>query len=221
MKFTIHPELKQRGLKVAMARIDAAKIVNRKSGLEEKKKEIINSTDWQNVESSPILEGYTKLYSDHSLTPPALNLLKLIRKTKRFPNINTVVDSYNLIVAKALFSIGAHDISKIKGDIKFTILEGNERYTPLGSDSLVPVTAQEYAAVDDEKVICYLDQKQCDETKITKDTKEFIVYVQGNENTTQEEVDNILNEVIDTIKQFCGGNSSIIQEEVAMDMTMH
>tara|TARA_Y100000310_G_scaffold198835_1_gene198826 strand:- start:2440 stop:3114 length:675 start_codon:yes stop_codon:yes gene_type:complete len=214
MKFTIDQQLKKNGLKVAMVKIANATIVNKKKELEEEKKKFIDSVDWQKIESSSILKGYKKLYSDSNLNPPALNLLKLVKKNGRFPNINTVVDAYNLISAKTLFSIGAHDLSKIKGEVKFIVTTGNEKYTPLGSENNVTVNPDEYAAVDDEKIICLLDQKQCQETKITKDTKEFIVYVQGNETTSQEDVNNVLGEVIETIKRFCVGDSIIIEEEL-------
>jgi DNA/RNA-binding domain of Phe-tRNA-synthetase-like protein len=214
MKFTIDQQLKKNGLKVAMVKIANAAIVNKKKELEQEKKKFIDSVDWQKIESSPILKGYKKLYSDSNLNPPALNLLKLVKKNGRFPNINTVVDTYNLISAKTLFSIGAHDLSNIKGEVKFIVTTGNEKYTPLGSENNVTVNPDEYAAVDEEKIICLLDQKQCQETKITKDTKEFIVYVQGNDTTSQEDVNNVLGEVIETIKRFCVGDFIIIQEEL-------
>ena len=214
MKFIIDKRLKENGLKVAMVKIADSTIVNKKKELEEEKKKLIDSLDWQRIESSPILKEYKKLYTDTSLNPPALNLLRLIKSKGRFPNINTVVDAYNLISAKTLFSIGAHDLSKIKGDIRFIVTTGTEKYTPLGSENNVAVDVNEYAAVDDEKIICYLDQKQCQETKITKDTKEFIVYVQGNETSSQEDVNKVLGEIIDAIKKFCGGDSTIIQEKI-------
>lgn len=53
--------------------------------------------------------------------------------------------------------------------------------------------------------ICYLDIKQCDQTKITKQTQEFLVYVQGNETTSQDHVNSILHEVVETIQRYCGG----------------
>ena len=40
------------------------------------------------------------------------------------------------------------------------------------------------------------------------------MYVQGNETSSQEDVNAVLSEVIDTIKRFCGGDSTIIQEEI-------
>ncbi len=205
MNITICNELKEKGVKVAFAIIKNTNIVNKNAQLEIEKKEFVEKIDWLKIHSSKILEGYKKLYSDENELPPALGLLTLIKKNGRFPNINTVVDSYNLISAKTFFSIGAHDTANIKKDIRFIITTGEERYTPLGSSELKKISSGMYAAVDDEKVICYLDQKQCNETKITKDTKEFLIYVQGNENTSQEDVEKVLQEVIQTILRHCGG----------------
>ncbi len=205
MNITICDELKEKGVKVAFAVIKNANIVNKNAQLELEKKEFVEKIDWLKVESSTIFEGYQRLYSDKNEVPPALAILKLIKKNGRFPNINTVVDSYNLISAKTFFSIGAHDVANIRKDIQFIITTGQEKYTPLGSSELKKISSGTYAAVDDEKVICYLDQKQCDETKITKDTKEFLIYVQGNENTSQEEVEEVLQEVIKKIVKHCGG----------------
>ncbi len=201
----IDPVLKEKGLKVAFSIVKLASIVNKHHELEQAKKTFITSITWEKIDASPILQGYRNLYHDTCLIPPSLALLNLIKKNNQFPNINTVVDSYNLVSAKTLFSIGAHDLSQIKGNIRFVVLHGDEKYTPLGLGNIVPVNKDDYAAVDDEKVICYLDTKQCNQTKITKETKEFLVYVQGNENTSQNEVDSVLSEVVETIQRYCGG----------------
>jgi DNA/RNA-binding domain of Phe-tRNA-synthetase-like protein len=76
-----------------------------------------------------------------------------------------------LISAKTLLSIGAHDLSKINGNIRFIETKGNEKFTPLGEKSPIILPREEYACTDESKVLCRLDIKQCNETKITKDTK--------------------------------------------------
>ena len=43
----------------------------------------------------------------------------------------------------------------------------------------MPILQGEYACVDDEKVLCRLDAKQCQQTRITRNTAAFLVYVQG------------------------------------------
>ena len=76
----------------------------------------------------------------------------------------------------------------MRGDLRFRLTTGAERYTPLGEERPVPIAAGEYACLDDEKVLCRLDVKQCQETRITKATTEFLVYVQGNPATREEDL---------------------------------
>ena len=64
----------------------------------------------------------------------------------------------------------------------------------------------EYACMDDEKILCRMDIRQCDQTKITKDTESFIVYVQGNKNTEKDYLYKALNQICDNIEKFCKGN---------------
>ena len=50
------------------------------------------------------------------------------------------------------------------------------------------------------------------ETKITKETKEFIVYVQGNRYVTLEYLEEALQKVCSLIIEICGGTYEIIKE---------
>src|SRR3989338_11525386 len=111
---------------------------------------------------------------------PAEHLLKLIQKSGMIPNINKVVDCYNIVSAETLLAIGAHDVAHIHGNLRFALTTGSEKYTPLLKQELEKIQAGEYACMDDEKIICRMDIKQCDETKVVEGTTKFIVYVQGN-----------------------------------------
>ena len=55
-----------------------------------------------------------------------------------------------------------------------------------------------------------MDIKQCNETKITKDTKEFIIYVQGNKYVNFDYLREALQKVCNLIKEFCGGTCEMI-----------
>ena len=99
-----------------------------------------------------------------------------------------------------------------KGDIIFKMTDGSEKYTPLGENKPVEVSAGEYACMDEEKILCRMDIKQCDETKITKETKEFIIYVQGNKITESDYLQKTLRRVCDLIKEICGGDCSILMD---------
>lgn len=64
--------------------------------------------------------------------------------------------------------------------------------------------------MDEEKILCRMDIKQCNETKITKDTKEFMIYVQGNKNVNSDYLLEALKKVCELITKICGGEYKII-----------
>ncbi|MEK6983093.1 MAG: phenylalanine--tRNA ligase beta subunit-related protein [Nanoarchaeota archaeon] len=214
MKFTISPEVKELGINVCMAIIKDANTVNKNATLEKIKKETVARLQTLEISNSKILQGYRKLYDKAGINaiPPAESLINLIKTNHRLPNINTVVDCYNLVSAETLVSTGAHDTSQIKGNIRFVITNGYERYTPLDESKPIKVPAGEYACIDDDKILCRMDIKQCNETKITKETKEFIVYVQGNRYVTLEYLEEALQKVCSLIIEICGGTYEIIKE---------
>lgn len=215
MQFAVAPEVKKLGINACMAIIRQATIVNKNSSLESLKRDSIPKITTTDVSKNKILKEYKHLYDIAGIKghlPPAEHLITLAKKSGRLPNINTVVDCYNLVSAETCLSIGAHDAAKIKGNILFGMTNGSERYTPLGETKPVRVSPGEYACMDEEKILCRMDIKQCDETKITKDTKEFMVYVQGNKCTEPAYLQKALQRVCALIEQFCGGTCEILTE---------
>lgn len=213
MQLTVTPEVRQLGIDVCMALVSGANISNKSGPLEKRKKEIIEQLQPQDFRDNQILREYFALYENlppEGFTPPAAHLVGLIQRNGRLPNINTVVDSYNLVSATTLLSIGAHDTAHIKGDIIFKVTDGSELYTPLGEEQPVPVHAGEYACMDAEKVLCRLDVKQCRETRITKETRQFMLYVQGNKATNRPYLEAGLQQVCQLIQEICGGEYQIL-----------
>jgi DNA/RNA-binding domain of Phe-tRNA-synthetase-like protein len=212
MRFEISPEVKELGINVCMSIIRDANIVNKNSSLEKIKKETCQKSQTFDISNSEILVGYMELYDKIGLNeaPPAEALINLLKTNGRLPNINTVVDCYNLVSAETLISAGAHDTSQIKGDMRFVITDGSERYTPLGQNEPIKVQNGEYACMDEEKILCRMDIKQCSETKITKDTKEFMIYVQGNKNVNSDYLREALKKACELITKICGGEYKIM-----------
>lgn len=127
------------------------------------------------------------------------------------PNINKVVDCYNIVSVETLLAIGAHDLAHIKGNIRFETTDGTEKYRPLFKHDLEKVNPGEYACMDDEKIICRMDIKQCDETKVGEGTTWFMVYVQGNSETDEAYVLQALQNVCGNIKNYCNGEYVILE----------
>ena len=213
MKLIVTPQVKELGIYVCMAVVKDANISNRNLALEKLKKEVIEKMQALDISNNQILNGYKELYEKAGIKghkPPAEHLITLIKNSGRLPNINTIVDCYNIVSVETFLSIGAHDAANIKGDAIFKITDGSEKYTPLFENKPTEVSPGEYACMDEDKILCRMDIKQCDETKITKETKEFMVYVQGNKYVEFDYLQKTLQKVCDLIKEFCGGTYEII-----------
>lgn len=219
MRLLVSPAVAEMGIDVCMALVKGAGVSNKSNPLEKRKKAVVAELQPQveKLLDHPILREYRRLQQKAGLVdvlPPAQHLLSLVQRNGRLPNINTVVDCYNLGCVQTLLSIGAHDTAHIEGEVvRFVVTDGSEKYTPLGEEAPVKVSPGEYAAMDTEKILCRMDVKQCAETRITKETTAFIVYVQGNRETEYSYLYKALKDVCDLITETCGGSYEVIERE--------
>ena len=201
------------GLKFHVAQIDNIKIRNKSEELERLKKEVENKVRNIDLSNNKIyLEGKSH-YKNKNFEPPYAYLINLVKEKGKLPAINVVVDSYNLVSVNYLISAGGHDIAKIKGEVRFKITDGSEKYTPLGGKELEKIEVGEYACVDNEHVLCRLDVKQSEYTKVDNRTKNVMVYVQGNKENKDEDLGHALKEICENSVKFCGGSYKILSEE--------
>ena len=136
-----------------------------------------------------ILHGFRTLHekvkrSNRKFPASPEELVRIFTETGRFPRINLLVDIYNFISLKTKLALGAHDMNNIKGNVTLRLTAGDEKFYPLGSNALTPVPPGEYSYIDDENnIICRMEVLQVEPTKITTDTTDVFLIVQGNENT--------------------------------------
>lgn len=121
---------------------------------------------------------------------------------KEFPFINPLVAFYNYVEAKSGLSIGAHDLSLLKGDVVLKICDGSEEYWPLGSDKAKKVPAGTYAYCDDagERVICWLEVKQSRDTSVSNKTTDVLFILQGYEGVSLEYVQTAADELKELVE---------------------
>jgi len=207
----VTPEAQKLGIKVRAAVITGVKVKRKQSSLEKLKKDEVGLTDLDAIGKSKEIEGYRLLYEKvgAKVENPVAHLAGIVKKAGKLPTINTVVDSYNIVALRKRLSVGAHDLDRIQGNVNFKITDGKESWTPLGEDRPKAVPEGEYACVDQAKVLCRMDIKQGDQTKITDRTKNIFVYVQGNPNTPDDYLKQALEEIITNITRFCGGKAVI------------
>lgn len=162
------------------------------------------------IEQDPVIRGYRQLHYkagvNKKLVPSPESLLKYFFKNEDMPAINPLVDVYNCVSLETRLSIGAHDLDKVHGRINLRIAGGHEHFVPLGSGKVEKIKTGEYCYIDDsDEVLCRLECRQSDKTKIVPATRRCFLIVQGNELTTADLVLDTSRRLLSLIQRFCGG----------------
>lgn len=162
------------------------------------------------VDGDPSLQGYRSLHARIGArardvaAPEALRRMVLARGG--LPRISPVVDLYNVVSLRTAIAFGAHDLAAIDGSVTLHMTDGNERFVPLGTSEPVRVRPREYAYVDDAMdVLCRLEVRQGDKTKVVATTTKCLVIVQGNPDTGMRAVESAADELADLIERCIGG----------------
>lgn len=223
MNYYVEKKLLDHGLKIVFVEItdfDNKELSKEyKAFRDAKEKELIENH--RLIETDPILFGFHKLHENLGISkrkniPASENLIRLLEKNQSLHPLNKVVDLYNLISIESGLCLGAHDLENVVGNVTLRMLHGDETYIPLGMNEPCKVKITEYAYCDDANdVLCRLEVRQVNKTKVTEDTKSAFFIVQGNMNTSDEYLIDVSKQLVDLITQFCGGKGKIIIPEVA------
>lgn len=170
----------------------------------------------EEIELSPVNQGYREILEEFNypkLVPAGENFVRMLRKRNKFPTINTAVDAYNCSVVDTFLAIGAHDMSKIEGDITFNFAHEGESIPAVNMNDAFQVKSGDYVYRDEEKILAWLDVRDTDLAKIEKSTKNMVLIVEGNRKTSSEYINNALQNACVLVQRFCGGSFKISELE--------
>ena len=212
IEFELDSRLSKIGIDVKLAIIEGVNIEKSINGLDRLKKDVAEELKDIDIGDNTIVKAYNDIYKKFKVDVEnsAVHLVKLVQENGYFPTINTAVDSYNLVSAKKTISAGLHDLDHVIGNVKLSVTKGNELYIPLGEAEAENVPPGKFAMLDDEKVLCWLDVKQGQNTKVGFDTRNLLLYVQGNIETSGLYLENALKEMCELITKYCGGSYRLI-----------
>jgi DNA/RNA-binding domain of Phe-tRNA-synthetase-like protein len=172
------------------------------------------------IEKNHILDGFRRLHSrvgksNRKFVSSTENLIRTYLRRKAIPSINLAVDIYNVVSLETMLSVGAHDVDKVEGDINFRITNGSERFLPLGSQKIKRVSFGEYCYIDSsDEILCRMECRQAEKTKVEKTSRNCVFIVQGNENTSKENVLETVEKLIYQVKRYCVGDETILYKPI-------
>lgn len=217
----IDPNVLKKYPKIAIGVITVADAKNSESHeditamLREAEAGIRNSMNAETFKEHPNIAAMQEIHrsfgNNPNKYPPSVQALcKRIIKGGELPTINPIVDIYNAFSLKHVVCIGAEDSDKCQGDVRLAYADGTEKFALIGSDENDPPAEGELVYKDDAGVMCRkLNWREGGRTQIDTGTRNCIIVVEGFPPFDRGELETILQEISETVEQFCGGSTSV------------
>jgi lysyl-tRNA synthetase class 2 len=172
--------------------------------------EIKSKYNAESLCSLPKIDAWRKAYAGFGAKPKehrssVENLYRMILKGGEIRHINKLVDIYNYISLKHMLPVGGEDLDKIHGDIELTFAGENENEVILlGDKEAKKPHPGEVIYKDSISAICRrFNWREAERTKLTEETKNCIMVIEGLPPATREELENALVELAEMVKKYC------------------
>jgi len=179
--------------------------------MKEKEGGIRSNFNIETLSQNPKIEAWRKAYSIFGAKPKkyhccAENLYRMILGGIELKSINKLVDIYTYILIKYMIPLGGDDLDKIDGDIILKFAKGDEPFTELNKGEVTNPKEGEIVYADDKEILCRRwNWRECDKSKMTEDTKNAILVVEGLPPVTNDDVESVITELGELVEKFCGG----------------
>jgi len=183
--------------------------------LDEIQQNIKQKYNMETLTQEPKLDSWRQAYMKFGAKPKTFKpsveaLYRMTLKDVKIGGINKVVDIYNYISLKHMVPVGGDDADKVQGEIELTYAKGNEKFELLGSKELQTPQEGEVIYKDDFEVLCRRwNWRECDKSKMTADTKNICLVVEGLPPVVKEEMGAIIQELAELVVKFCGGIATV------------
>jgi len=176
------------GLQALVYEVHGVHIQKRRSELEASKYEVIkNVRERYNLESlkdMPTFRFYRDFFWRIGVDPtknrPAAEaLIRRILGGGSIPNINTLVDSYNLASIETEIALAAFDSGKINGELLMRSSKIGEKFEGIGMARPMTFQGGEVVVSDSEKLIAVYPYRDAEDTKVTESTVDIILMICG------------------------------------------
>lgn len=139
------------------------------------------------------------------------NLIDIVRRQGKLPNINTLVDVYNTYSLKEGIVMGAYERRTITGTLTYAVADGAERFIPVKGADPEPIQPGEWVLRDDSQmVVTKVTTKQSEAAAVTPSTTACAMCVQGNDVIGVDQLQPIAEAMAAKIVEVCGGQWRLV-----------
>jgi DNA/RNA-binding domain of Phe-tRNA-synthetase-like protein len=180
---------------------------------EEIVREIRSRYTLEQVKDDPLFRAYRDFFwsvgVDPTKTRPASEaLVRRILSGKDLPEINPVVDTYNLASAKSGVPIAAFDADRLHGDLTMRFAHEGEEFLGIGMKEPVLLRKNQVVITDGEGIIAVYPYRDSDATKVTNDTRNVHLVTCGVPGVGRETVVEAYTLCAQFLEQYAGGMAS-------------
>jgi lysyl-tRNA synthetase class 2 len=165
----------------------------------------------RDIKSHPRIVPWRQAYADFGTNPNKFycsieSLARRARRGDQLPYINTLVALFNYFSLKYMVPSGGDDLDSVDGDLRLTVANGDELFTPLGGNIVENPLPGEVVYVDNSKVLCRRwNWRQGEQTKISPTTTRVAINVDCLPPVSRAEAETITAALADLVREFCGG----------------
>ncbi len=218
--FSIGPAVAEKypSITIGIAVIKNVKINKNNAELSKKFDEFIHSQENLTTEilgTYPEVKSYRQLYKEmgvdwHSRRPSPEALLRRVAQKKNLYRINDCVDAYNLVVMKNRISVGAFDLDKIKFPTILKFPQEGDEILLHGDNEPTKYKPMELAYCDQTGGYNIdFNYRDAQRSLVTDETKDLLINVDGIYEISRQMVEKTLQESVDEIVKYCGGQQEI------------
>jgi DNA/RNA-binding domain of Phe-tRNA-synthetase-like protein len=167
----------------------------------------------ETLKDEPNLRAYRDFFwrvgvDPTKVRPAAEALLRRVVQGKPFPQINALVDAYNLASAETRIALAAFDRAKMQGDLRMRRSRPGEAFLGIGMKSPVILTGVEVVCEDADRLVAIYPYRDADASRVDSDTRDVRFLVCGVPGISDETLRDAATVAATFVTRFCGGTAT-------------
>jgi len=182
--------------------------------------------DKQTLKNTNNISGFRKIYQASGVDPDgrmnsAEALISRVLSGKGIYNINNVVDTYNATSVELSLPMAAYDLDQVVGNLQLRFAAEGETIQKIGETEPTVIKAGELVYSDSEGVTCVdFNYRDADRTKVTGQTNRIIVFVDGHQDVSNQQIEAALAILQDRLSEHTGAKATGFNIVVANDVSL-
>ncbi|MBU7020021.1 MAG: hypothetical protein HXS41_03090 [Theionarchaea archaeon] len=170
--------------------------------------------DIETLKDIPELRSYRDFFWKIGIDPTKIRpaseaLIRRVIQGKPLPQINTLVDAYNLASMESRVPLAAFDMKALSGDMVLRFAEPGEEFSGIGMKSPVLLEGNELVIEAGDELIAMYPHRDADKSKITLSTQDVLIVVCGAPGIPLETLKKAQQVAEEYIGTFCGGKKQV------------